>query len=84
MQYINSDSSYIASLGLLPLEIILYFTALSYAKSIIFYKVVMLPSSHSVKETLLGALPNITNIRKKRTAVFNTSLSVGFSLGLLL
>ena len=84
MRHINGNSSYIASLGLSPLETILYSTALSHTKSIVFYRVVMLPSSYSVRETPLGALPNITNIRKKCMAVFNTSLSVGFSLGLLL
>ncbi len=83
MRYINGDSSYIASLGLSPLETILYFTALSYTKSIAFYRVVMLPFSYSIREIFLGALLNITNIRKKRMAVFDTSLSVGFSLGLL-
>ena len=83
MQYINGDSSYIASLGLSPLETILYSTALSHAKSIIFCRVVMLPFSYSVKEIPSGALPNIINIRKKHIAVFDTSLSVGFSLGLL-
>ncbi len=83
MQYINGDGFYIALLGLLPLKTILYSTALSHAKSIIFYKVVMLPSSHSIKKTLLKALPNITNIKKKHMAVFDTSSSVGFSLGLL-
>jgi hypothetical protein len=83
MWYINSDSSYIASLGLLPLETILYSTTLSYTKSIIFSRVIILPSSYSVREIPLGALPNIINIRKKRMAVFNTSLSIGFSLGLL-
>ena len=84
MRYINSDGSYIALLGLSPLETILYSTTLSYTKSIIFSRVIILPSSYSIREIPLGALPNIINIRKKRTAVFNTSLSVGFSLGLLL
>jgi len=84
MQHINSNSSCIASLGLSPLETILYFTTLSYTKSIVFYRVVILHSSHSIKEIPLGALPNIINIRKKCIAVFDTSLFVGFSLGLLL
>jgi len=84
MRYINGDGLYIASLGLSPLETILYFTALSYAKSIIFSRVIILPSSYSVRGIPLGALPNITNIRKKRTAVFDTSLSIGFSFSLLL
>ena len=66
------------------METILYSITLSHIKSIVFYRVVMLPSSHSIKEIPLGALPNITNIRKKRMVVFDTSLSVGFSLGLLL
>ena len=83
MQHINSNSSCIASLGLSPLETILYSTALSYAKSIVFYRVVILPSGYSVREIPLGALPDITNIRKKCIAVFNISLSVGFNLGLL-
>src|SRR6266568_7226193 len=83
MQYINGNSSCIASLGLSPLETILYSTALSHTKSIVFYRVVILPSGYGVRETPLGALPNIINIRKKCTAVFDTSLSVGFSLGLL-
>ena len=67
----------------MPLETILYSTALSHAKSIIFYKVVILPSSYNVKEIPLGALLNIINIKKKYIAVFNISLSIGFSLGLL-
>jgi len=44
----------------------------------------MFPSGYSVRERPLGALPNIINIRKKRTAAFNISLSIGFNLGLLL
>jgi len=71
-------------LGLSPLETILYSTALSYAKSIVFYRVVMLPSNYSIRERPLGALPDIINIRKKCIAAFNISLSVGFNLGLLL
>ena len=71
-------------LGLSPLKTILYFTTLFHAKSIVFCRVVMLPSGYSVREISLGALANIINIRKKHMAVFNTSLSVGFSLGLLL
>jgi hypothetical protein len=71
-------------LGLLPLKIILYSTALSYNKPIVFFKVTMLPSSYSIRGRPLGALPDIINIKKKHIAVFNTSLSIGFSLGLLL
>ena len=84
MRHINSDSFYIALLKLLLLETLLYSTALSYTKSIVFSRVPMFPSSYSVRERPLEALPNITNIKKKRTAVFNISLSVGFNLGLLL
>ena len=84
MQYINNNSSYIASPGLSPLETILYSTALSHARSIVFFRVIILPSSYSIRERPLGALPNITNIRNKRRAVFDTSLSIGFNLGLLL
>jgi hypothetical protein len=66
------------------LETLLYFTALSYAKSIVFFRVPMFPSSHSVKERPLEALPDIINIKKKRTAAFNISSSIDFNLGLLL
>ena len=83
MQYINGDSFYIALLKLLPLETPLYFTALSYTKSIIFFKVLIFPSSYNIRERPLGALPNIINIRKKRIVAFNISLSVGFNSGLL-
>jgi len=84
MRHINGDGSYIASLELSPLETLLYSTTLSYTKSIVFSRVIILPSSYSVRERPLGALPNIINIRKKRTAAFAISLSVGFNLGLLL
>ena len=67
-----------------PLETLLYSTALFYAKSIVFFRVPMFPSSYSVRERPLGALPNIINIRKKCTVAFNISLSVSFNLGLLL
>ena len=83
MRYINGDGFYIAWLEPSPLETPLYSTTLSYTKSIIFSRVIIFPSSYSIRERPLGALPNITNIRKKRTAAFNISLSVSFSLGLL-
>ena len=83
MQHINNNGSCIALLGLLLLKTILYFTALFYVKSIVFSKVIMLPSGHGVRERPLGVLPDITNIRNKHTAVFNTSSSIGFNLGLL-
>jgi hypothetical protein len=44
----------------------------------------MFPSSHSIRERPLGALPDIINIKKKRTAAFNISSSINFNLGLLL
>ena len=66
------------------LKTLLYFTTLFYAKSIIFFKVPIFPSGYSVRERPLGALPDITNIKKKRTAAFNISSSIGFNLGLLL
>jgi hypothetical protein len=44
----------------------------------------MFPSSYSIRERPLGALPDIINIKKKYTAVFNISLSIGLNLGLLL
>jgi len=84
MRYINSDDLYIAPLGLSPLETILYSTTLSYTKSIVFSRVIILPSSYSIRGIPLEALPNIINIRKKHMVVFNTSLSVGFSFSLLL
>ena len=84
MRHINGDSFYIALLELLPLETLLYSTTLSHVKSIIFFRVLMFPSGHSVRERLLGALPDIINIRKKRIVAFNISSSVGFNLGLLL
>jgi hypothetical protein len=43
MQQINSNSFCIASLELLPLETLLYSTALSYTKSIVFFRVPMFP-----------------------------------------
>ena len=84
MRHINSDGFYIALLELLPLETPLYSTTLSYTKSIIFSKVPIFPSSYSIRERPLGALPNIINIRKKYIVAFNISLSVSFNLGLLL
>jgi hypothetical protein len=44
----------------------------------------MFPSGHSVRERPLEALPDIINIKKKRTVAFNISLSINFNLGLLL
>jgi uncharacterized protein with PQ loop repeat len=44
----------------------------------------MFPSGYSIKERPLGALPDIINIKKKRTAAFNISLFIDFNLGLLL
>ena len=84
MRHINSDGFCIALLKLLPLETLLYSTALFYTKSIVFSKVIMFPFSYSIRERPLGALSNITNIRKKYTVVFNISLSIDFNLGLLL
>jgi hypothetical protein len=83
MRHINSDGFYIASLEPSPLETPLYSTTLSYTKSIIFSRVPIFPSSYSIRERPLGALPNIINIRKKRIAAFNIGLSVSFNLGLL-
>jgi len=83
MRHINSNGFYIASLEPLPLETLLYSTALSYTKSIVFSRVFIFPSGYSVRERPLGALPNIINIKKKRIAAFNISLSVSFNLGLL-
>ena len=84
MQYINGDGFYIALLKLLFLETLLYFTALSYIKSIVFFRVFIFPFSYNIKERSLGALPNIINIRKKCIVVFDISLSISFNLGLLL
>ena len=84
MWHINSDGFYIALLKLLLLETLLYSTALFHIKSIIFFRVLIFPSSYSVKERPLGALPNIINIKKKCIIAFDISLSVGFNLGLLL
>ena len=74
MRHINSDSFCVALLELSPLKTLLYFTALSYAKFIVFFKVPMFPSSYSIRERPLGALSNIINIKKKCIAVFNISL----------
>ena len=84
MRHINSNSFCIALLELLPLENLLYSIALSYAKSIIFSRVTIFPSSYNIRERPLGALLNIINIKKKYIAAFNISLSIGFNLGLLL
>jgi hypothetical protein len=84
MQQINSNSFCIALLELSLLETPLYSTALSHAKSIVFFKVPIFPSGHSVRERPLRALPDIINIRKKCTAAFNISSFVDFNLGLLL
>jgi hypothetical protein len=83
MQQINNNSFYIASLELSPLETLLYFTALFYAKSIVFSRVPIFPSSYSVRERPLGALPDIINIKKKHTVAFNINSSIDFNLGLL-
>jgi hypothetical protein len=66
------------------LETLLYFTALSHAKSIVFFRVPIFPSGYNIRERPLGALPDIINIKKKRTAAFNINSSVNFNLGLLL
>jgi len=84
MRYINNDGFYITLLEPSPLETLLYSTTLSYTKSIIFSRVYIFPSSYSVKERPLGALPDIINIKKKRIVAFNISLSISFNLGLLL
>jgi hypothetical protein len=68
----------------LPLKTLLYFTTLFHAKSIVFFRVPIFPSSYNIKERPLGALPDITNIKKKYIAAFNINLSIGFNLGLLL
>ena len=83
MQHINGNGFYIALLKLSPLETLLYSTALSYVKSIIFSKVLIFPSSYNIRERPLGALPNIINIKKKYIAAFDINSSVGFNLGLL-
>jgi hypothetical protein len=83
MRHIDGDGFCIASLEPSPLETPLYSTALSHAKSIVFSRVPMFPSGHGVRERPLGALPDITNIRKKRTAAFDIGSSVSFNLGLL-
>jgi hypothetical protein len=83
MRHINGDGFYIASLEPSPLETLLYSTALSYTKSIVFSRVPMFPFGYSIRERPLGALPNIINIRKKRIAAFDIGLSVSFNLGLL-
>jgi len=84
MRYINGDGFYIALLEPSPLETLLYSTALSYTRSIIFSKVFIFPSSYGIRERPLGALLNIINIRKKRIVTFNISLFISFNLGLLL
>ena len=84
MRYIDSNSFYIALLEPSPLETLLYFTALSHAKSIVFFRVPMFPSSYSIRERPLEALSDITNIKKKCIAVFNISLFINFNLDLLL
>jgi hypothetical protein len=66
-----------------PLKPLLYFTALFYIKSIVFFKVPIFPSGYSIRERLLRALPDIINIKKKHIAAFNISLSIDFNLGLL-
>jgi len=66
-----------------PLKTLLYSTTLSYTKSIVFSKVIIPPFGYSIKEKPLRALLNIINIKKKRTAAFNISSSVGFNLNLL-
>ena len=62
MRYINGDSFYIALLKLSPLKTLLYFTTLSYTKSIIFFKVFIFPFSYNIRERPLKALFNIINI----------------------
>jgi hypothetical protein len=84
MWQINSDSFCIALLELSLLETLLYSTALSHVKSIIFFRVPIFPSSYSVRERPLRALPDIINIKKKYTAAFDISSSIDFNLGLLL
>ena len=84
MRYINGDGFYIALLELSPLKTLLYSITLFYTKSIVFFRVIMFPSSHSIKERPLGVLPNIINIKKKYIIAFNINLSIGFNLGLLL
>ena len=83
MRHINGDGFYIALLKLSPLKTLLYSTTLSHIKSIVFSKVIIFPSSYSIREKPLKALPNIINIRKKHIVAFNISSSVGFNLGLL-
>jgi len=83
MQYINSNSFYIALLKPPPLKTPLYSTTLFYTKSIVFFKVVMLPFSYNIKKRPLKALLNIINIKKKRLVVFNINSSIDFNLGLL-
>ena len=63
---------------------LLYSTTLSYIKSIVFFKVIIFPSSHNIRERPLGVLFNIINIEKKYIAAFDISLSINFNLGLLL
>jgi hypothetical protein len=84
MQHINSNSFYIILLELSPLKPLLYFTALFYIKSIVFFKVPIFPSGYSIRERPLKALSNIINIKKKYIAAFNINLCINFNLGLLL
>jgi len=51
MQYIDSNSSYIALLEPPPLKTPLYSTALSHIKSIILSKIIMPFFSYSIKKT---------------------------------
>ena len=84
MRHINSNSFCIALLKLLPLETLLYSTALSHIKSIVFFRVFMFPFSYNIRERLLRALPDIINIKKKCIVAFDISSSINFNLGLLL
>jgi len=70
MRYINSNSFYIALLKPPPLKTPLYFTALSYTKSIILSKVIILFFSYNIKKRPLKALFNIINIKKKTHSSF--------------
>ena len=84
MWYINSDGFCIALLKLLPLETLLYSAALSYIKSIVFFRVFIFFFGYSIRERPLEALPDIINIKKKCIVAFDISLFVGFNSGLLL
>jgi len=83
MRYINSNSFCIASLEPPPLKSPLYSTALSHAKSIIFFRVIIPPFSYSIKKKTFRSFFNIINKIKKPIAAFNISSSIGFNLGLL-